>query len=51
MDKLSFHIELQRKQMEQLASQHNQNLLHPEIIKASQALDELINTAMKQQIQ
>ncbi|GMK47524.1 hypothetical protein PghCCS26_46540 [Paenibacillus glycanilyticus] len=37
-----------RKQMENLAEQHDFNLLHPEVVKASQALDALIVQAMKQ---
>lgn len=37
-----------RKQMENLAEQHDFNLLHPEVVKASQELDALIARAMKQ---
>jgi hypothetical protein len=40
-------IEQKRELMQVMADRHGHNFVHPEVVKVSQELDELINQAMQ----
>ncbi|MGO4697699.1 aspartyl-phosphate phosphatase Spo0E family protein [Paenibacillus sp. 2TAB26] len=48
-DGLDKIIEQKRLMMQLAANQNNNNLVHPDVVKASQELDELINLAMQKE--
>lgn len=49
MQQLTDAIEVKRKQLNDLANQYQHQLLHPEVLAASEELDKLIYLKMKSQ--